>query len=127
MIDATQKILLIEDDQLTRQLYERELSGEYQVLACANETEALAFLYDPHQQISAVVLEPVMRSGQGWALLETLRSLFQIRHTPIILCSVLDDRRRGFELGATLCLIKPVLPKTLHASIQQVLNNPVRN
>lgn len=125
MANSTQKILLIEDDQLTRELYERELSWEYQVLACANESEAVAYLHD--QQICAIVLEPVMRSGQGWTFLERLRSTYQLRNTPIILCSILDERRKGVELGATLCLIKPVLPITLRTSIRQVLNSPISN
>jgi DNA-binding response OmpR family regulator len=40
----------------------------------------------------------------------------------IILCSVLDDRRRGMNLGAAAYLVKPVLPKTLLDTLKQVLH-----
>ena len=44
MPETSQTILLIEDDQATRELYQRELSRDYQVLACASESEALSLL-----------------------------------------------------------------------------------
>jgi DNA-binding response OmpR family regulator len=40
---------------------------------------------------------------------------------PLIVCSTLDERRRGIALGAAAYLVKPTLPATLLATLQQVL------
>jgi response regulator RpfG family c-di-GMP phosphodiesterase len=118
-------ILLIEDDQPTSELYQRELGRDYQVLACDNESEALALLAS--HPVCSIILEPVLQSGQGWAFLTMLHSMPQTRTIPIILCSTLDERRRGLELGAIRYLIKPVSPIALLEVIHQVVHNSVKS
>lgn len=125
MPETSQTILLIEDDQATRELYQRELSRDYQVLACASESEALSLLHS--HSVCAIILEPALRNGQGWAFLAMLHALSQTHSTPIILCSTLDERRRGLELGATIYLTKPVLPVALLEVIHHVVDSPVQN
>ena len=112
-------ILLVEDDRPTRELYERELGREFRILACASEYEALTRL--ENQSFNAVILEPALQNGQGWGFLIKLRAMPQTRDIPIILCSFLDEQRRGLELGATFCLLKPVLPETLGNTVRQVI------
>lgn len=124
MMQPNPRVLLIEDNQLTRELYQRELSSQYYILACASETEALDLLND--QPVRAIILEPALRNGQGWEFLKKLRSLSEIRDVPIILCSILDARRPGLELGATLCLTKPVLPEILADTIRQVIKGSTK-
>jgi DNA-binding response OmpR family regulator len=43
-----------------------------------------------------------------------------INPLPIILCSTLDARRRGFENGANIYLVKPVLPTVLIETLHQL-------
>ena len=112
-------ILLLEADPVTRELYERELDRHYQVFTGRDECEALQLLRTV--DIRAVVLEPAMSDGAGWHLLESIHAMQLRSPLRIILCSVLDDRRRGMNLGAAAYLVKPVLPKTLLDTLQQVL------
>jgi len=112
-------VLLVENDQTTSELYQRELRHDFQVLACDSEAEALDLL-NKHL-VCAIVLEPTLSGGQGWAFLELLHSMPQTRTIPVILCSTLDERRRGMSLGAALYLTKPVLPVVLLEKIHQVL------
>jgi CheY-like chemotaxis protein len=121
MPEPNPTILLIEDDPSTRELYQRELSRDYAVLACGNESEALALL-ESHP-VSLIVLEPVLQDGQGWSFLAMLHAMPRTRTIPIILCSTLDERRRGLELGATLYLTKPVLPVALREAVYQVTHS----
>lgn len=125
MPNPSPTILLIEDDQPTRELYKRELSPDYKVLACATENEALAFLQS--QPVRVIILEPALHNGDGWQFLSTLHHMLLIRTIPIILCSTLDEKRRGLELGATFYLIKPVLPTTLLNVINQVIRSSAGN
>ena len=119
MPDSSIAILLIEENQPTRELYQRELSRDFKVFACDSENEALALLHC--HAVNAIVLEPALRSGQGWSFLAMLRDMAQTRAIPVILCSTMDERRRGLELGAALCLTKPVLPVVLSEVIRQVI------
>jgi response regulator RpfG family c-di-GMP phosphodiesterase len=125
MPEAIPTILLIEDDQPTSELYQRELGRDYQVLACDNESEALALL--ANHPVCSIILEPVLQSGQGWAFLTMLHSMPQTRTIPIILCSTLDERRRGLELGAIRYLIKPVSPIALLEVIHQIVHSSVKS
>lgn len=117
-----QTILIVEQDAPTRALYLRELGRDYRAFACANEYDALDIARS--QPISAIVLEPALPDGAGWSLLARLRELFSAHDVPIILCSTLDERRRGMMLGATVYLVKPVLPTTLLATLQRLVCRP---
>lgn len=121
MLEIFPTILLIEDDQSTRELYQRELSRDFHVLACTTQSEALNFLQGG--RVRAIVVEPALYNGEGWTFLATLQSMSRLPTIPIIICSTLDDERRGLDLGATLYLIKPVLPAVLLDVIHQVTRN----
>src|SRR5437868_2646404 len=111
-------ILIVEDDQPTLELYRRELSREYRVSACSSESDALEAVRTLN--LCAVVLEPAALGGQGWSLLATINARYHTRPIPVIVCSVLDERKRGLEMGAVACLVKPVLPTTLLEILRRV-------
>ena len=112
-------ILIVEDDQPTRELYQRELSTRYQVFACADERGALEIIQSHHIQV--IVLEPSLPDERGWALIKAIRAAPRSCRTPIVLCSTLDERKRGMLMGATVYLVKPVLPTTLLNTLAQLI------
>jgi DNA-binding response OmpR family regulator len=109
-------VLIIDDDLLMLELYRRELGQDYAILTCTDRNEALT-LFDA-QPLSAVVLEPALAEGRGWELLVVLRLRAQAFQFPVILCSILDERKRGMEGGAAAFLVKPVLPAHLRDVLQ---------
>jgi DNA-binding response OmpR family regulator len=111
-------ILIVEDDQPTRELYQRELSLHYAVFACADEAGALEIIHS--HDLCAIVLEPSLPDERGWALLEAIRTMPSTSSIPVIVCSTLDERKRGMQLGATVYLVKPVLPTTLLRTLSQI-------
>lgn len=114
-------VLIVEEDEATRELYERELGRSFRILASGDADRSLRLLQS--EAIDAVVLEPAISNGTGWNLMETLRNTQN--HVPprFILCSALDERRRGLGLGASAYLVKPVLPVTLLDTLKQVLQS----
>jgi DNA-binding response OmpR family regulator len=118
MQTTTQAILIVERDLATLELYQRELSRDYEILTCSEARQALALLRA--HRISAVVLEPSTPDGQGWSLLAAIKSLPGSSPIPVVLCSTLDERKRGMEMGAVAYLVKPVLPTTLRKTLRQV-------
>ena len=119
MQTTAQAILIIECDLPTLELYQRELSRDYQILACSDTQQALALLQT--NCVSAVVLEPATPDEQGWSLLAAIKSLSGPLPMPVILCTTLDERKRGMEMGAVAYLVKPVLPTTLRDTLRQVI------
>jgi len=119
MSRITSSILIIENDPPTLELYRRELSQDYQVLACLNEDDAIKLA--KNADLCAVVLEPAISGGDGWRLLPKLIKQFGERRIPIILCSTQDEQRRGIREGAAAFLVKPVLPVELHDTLRKIV------
>lgn len=109
----------MDDDAETRDLYRRDLERVYHVVTCAQENEALAAL--AAAPFAALVLEPAMLAERDWSFVAAVRRLPGCGSLPIILCSTLDARRRGAEVGAAAYLVKPALPSALRATLADVI------
>lgn len=109
-------ILIVDDDEPTLELYAGALSRQYRVFTCSNRQDALALLST--RDLQAVILEPSIEGFQGWQLLQELN---RTRSIPVIICSVLDNRRDGLEAGAVAYLVKPVLPTALSDMLKRIL------
>lgn len=100
-------VLLVEDNERMRGLMAVTLrrSG-YTVLEANHGEEALDVMEDrPVSLIIADLLMPVM---DGFTLIETLRSVKIV--TPILVITAkesIDDKQKGFDLGADDYLVKP--------------------
>ena len=104
-------IVLIEEDEVTLDLYRRELSKSFAVLAFTEINDVLATM--AKQDIQAVVIEPEIHYGQGWELIHSIHMTFPNRSIPVIVCSTRDTDHIDHRGEVTKHLTKPVLPKTL--------------
>jgi len=111
-------ILIIENDPPTLELYRRELGRDFRVLACFSKSETLKAI--DSQNPRAIILEPATLNEDGWDLLNAIVSLPD-RSLPVILCTILDERKRGLKEGAAAYLIKPVLPSALLEALHKVI------
>jgi DNA-binding response OmpR family regulator len=111
-------ILIIENDPPTLELYRRELGHDFRVLACFSKSETLDAI--DSQSPKAIILEPAALNEEGWDLLNAIVTLPD-RSLPVILCTILDERKRGLQEGAAACLIKPVLPAALLETLHKVI------
>jgi len=112
-------ILIIENDPPTLELYRRELGREFRVLACFSKSETLDAIES--QSPKAIILEPVALSEDGWDLLNSIATLPD-RSIPVILCTILDERKRGLQEGAAAYVTKPVLPSAFLEALRKVIN-----
>lgn len=114
-------VLLLESDAATLNLYCRELGRLYRVIGCSNEREAVTCLRS--QVVQVLVVEPAMFQDDEWSFIVAVRTNPETNRLPIILCSTLDVRRRGAELGVAATLIKPVTPQMLVAAVSTVIRS----
>jgi len=117
------KILVIEDDRSISELIEIQLSiSGYDVVTASNGKEGLEKL---SKDIDLVILDIMMHVMNGYEVLE------HIKETPTIILSAkdqLDDKMKGFHLGADDYLAKPFELMELLMRVKAVLkrNRPIR-
>ncbi len=121
MAESPAAIILAEEDEPTIELYERELRRDFWVQLCTDEVTLLNLVRSGH--FRAVILEPALAGGLGWQLFAAIRAECQLRGIPIIICSTLDERRRGLALGASVYLVKPTLPSVLRATLRRLIDS----
>jgi signal transduction histidine kinase/DNA-binding response OmpR family regulator len=100
-------VLVIDDDANVRELMERYLTKEgYSVRTAASGEDGLRLA----KQIrpAAITLDVMMPGLDGWAMLAALKTDAHTHDIPVIMLTILDDRSRGYALGAADYLTKPV-------------------
>jgi PAS domain S-box-containing protein len=105
-------ILAIDDDPQVIGLYERYLRPQgYQVIPLSDPSQALERV----KQVKpfAVTLDIMMPGIDGWQILDKLKNDPSTRNIPVIVCSIIEDLEKGFNLGATDYLVKPILEDDL--------------
>ncbi|MBK8783984.1 MAG: PAS domain S-box protein [Anaerolineales bacterium] len=105
-------ILSIDDDPQVIGLYDRYLQPQgYQVIPLTDPSRAVERV----RQLRpfAVTLDIMMPGVDGWQVLDALKSDSITRHIPVIVCSIIEDLEKGFNLGATDYLVKPILEDDL--------------
>ncbi len=112
-------ILLIEKDEVTLEIYQRELSKSFSVFAYTDIDGILESVIN--DDIQAVIIEPEICSGQGWELIDSIQRIYPTRFIPVIVCSTRDASSEGPGKQVAKYLTKPVLPKTLREITLEVL------
>ena len=105
-------ILSIDDDSGVIELYERYLHPQgYQVIPLTDPAQALERV----KQLKpfAVTLDIMMPGIDGWQILDILKGDPDTRNIPVIVCSIIEDLEKGFNLGASDYLVKPILEDDL--------------
>jgi len=112
-IPADKKIVLaIDDDLQVISLYERYLTPQgYHVVALTEPARAK----ERAKEIRpfAITLDIMMPHVDGWAVLADLKSDPATRDIPVIICSIVEQTDKGFNLGAADYLVKPILEEDL--------------
>jgi len=68
---------------------------------------------------AAITLDVIMPDMDGWTVLQVLKADPELHKIPVIMLSMIDDRTRGYSLGAVDYLTKPVDRKLLHKTLSR--------
>jgi CheY-like chemotaxis protein len=106
---AGRRVLLVEDDFLTREAVTLVLAGEgYMVAAAASGREALEHLHQ-HGRPDLILLDLRMPRMDGRQFRQELARDEVLAAIPVLVVSACGDaRQQADELGAVACLQKPV-------------------
>jgi signal transduction histidine kinase/CheY-like chemotaxis protein len=104
---ATRTVLVIDDDQTVRELMERFLVREgFPVVTAANGVDGLRRAREVRP--AAITLDVLMPDLDGWTVLAALKGDPELADIPVVFATILDEKTKGYSLGATDYLVKPV-------------------
>jgi ammonium transporter len=100
-------VLVVDDDPAVRDLIARSLVKEgFAVETAENGEEGL--LKARELRPDAITLDVMMQGVDGWTMLSTLKADPELADIPVIMITIVDDKNRGFALGAADYLTKPI-------------------
>lgn len=112
-------VLVVDDEPDIVDVLQESLRSTYQVTTAASGAEALALV---DTDVPAAVLADVSMPGMsGFDLCRRLRERAETRHVPIVLLTALgsvEDKLRGFEVGADDYVTKPFSLKEVEARLR---------
>jgi PAS domain S-box-containing protein len=112
-------VLAIDDDPQVISLYERYLNPQgYHVVPLTEPAKAKERIKE--LKPFAVTLDIMMPNIDGWTVLSQLKSDPETRDVPIIICSIVEQTDKGFNLGAADYLVKPILEEEIVHSLDRL-------
>ncbi|MBB6350889.1 response regulator transcription factor [Nonomuraea muscovyensis] len=109
------KVLVVDDDEVIRQLIAVNLSLEgFEVVTATDGEDCLEQVLDVMPDV--ITLDVMMPRLDGWETAQRLRRGEATRHIKVVLITARaqdDDRRRGMTIGVDAYLTKPFDPAEL--------------
>ncbi|MGH9364845.1 MAG: response regulator, partial [Thermoanaerobaculia bacterium] len=100
-------VLVIDDDPTVRVVTERFLAREgYSVVTADGGREGLRLTRELHP--AAITLDVIMPDLDGWTVLAAIKGDPTLADIPVILMTIMDEKNRGYSLGAADYMVKPV-------------------
>ncbi|TYP93407.1 Response regulator receiver domain-containing protein [Fodinibius salinus] len=118
------EILIVDDDELTRQLFNRLLDREFdkKIVLFSNGLKALEYA---KENIPCLMILDLMLPGMsGYEVLQNVRKNAIFQNTKVVLVSAKsrsEDIKRGFDLSADEYITKPLQPKEFIARIRKLI------
>ena len=119
------KVLIIEDDKILSKTIEQCIIKKYDVDRAFDGEEGIMFaensIYD------AIILDLMIPIMDGYSVLETLRT--KKIYTPVLILTAkdgLDDKLKGFRLGADDYMVKPFNREELLARLEAIIRRTSR-
>jgi len=102
------KVLLVEDDNNLREIYEARLQAEGYTIVSANDGEA-ALVVAKNEKPDLIISDVMMPKISGFEMLDILRNTDGLKDVKVIMLTALgqaDDQARANKLGADRYLVK---------------------
>jgi signal transduction histidine kinase/CheY-like chemotaxis protein len=100
-------LLVIDDDASTHAQIQRVLHDTgLTIISCKGLAQGLAIARQVRPQ--AIVLGVAVAGNEGWDVLAQIRGEVALRSVPVIVASLLDERARALDRGASAYVAKPI-------------------
>jgi signal transduction histidine kinase/CheY-like chemotaxis protein len=112
-------VLVVDDDPAVLDLMQRILVKEgFRPVLADDPRKAMAL--SRAVKPSALILDVLMPEMNGWDVLRALKADAELEGVPVIMLTIVDDRRTGLALGAVEHLVKPIDRDVLLRTLDRV-------
>lgn len=124
MSEEKKKILLVEDEEMIKTMYEMKLKQDgFDVVTASNGIECLEII--KKEKFDLILLDIIMPQIDGFSVLKELKEGKVKNETPVVMLTNLgteDDRKKGESLGAVGYLVKSnMTPSQMSEKISQYM------
>lgn len=113
-------VLVIDDDPMGREIPERYLGQDGYAVYCATDgASGINKINTIHPDI--VLLDVMIPGMSGWQVLTYIKKQPALMHIPVVMLTMIDEKRTAFALGAADYLIKPVDRDDLTRTVNRCL------
>jgi signal transduction histidine kinase/CheY-like chemotaxis protein len=111
-------VLVIDDDPEACEIIRRFLEKDgFTVVTASSGEDGLRLAHQLRPV--AITLDVMMPDMDGWSVLRVLKTDPVLHMIPVIMLTMVDDRTRGYSLGAVDYLNKPVDREQLHKALSR--------
>jgi signal transduction histidine kinase/ActR/RegA family two-component response regulator len=115
---AKRRVLVVDDDRSFLELVERLLLKEGFSAMCSCYPRSVRQLARTAQP-DVILLDILMPDFDGWAVLESLKQDPVTAKIPVVVLSIVDERKRALDAGAAAIVTKPVDRSELLRAIEE--------
>jgi signal transduction histidine kinase/CheY-like chemotaxis protein/HAMP domain-containing protein len=122
LVTASPDVLVVDDDPTVREMTERFLTREgFSVATAEGGREGLRLVRELRP--AAVTLDVMMPDLDGWTVLAAIKGDPALAEIPVILMTIMDEKNRGYSLGAADYMVKPVDRERLGAVLRAIVGH----
>lgn len=117
------KVLVVDDEQINRELLEAILGLNYEVYCASCGSEAMDILRENKEKFSLILLDILMPNMNGFAVIEACKADKVIKNIPIIvMTSEKSAEVRSIKMGADDFIAKPYrMPEVILARCERII------
>jgi signal transduction histidine kinase/CheY-like chemotaxis protein len=118
-------ILVIDDDDDTREIIQRELSPKgVRVVGASSGEEGLKKAKEIRPDL--ITLDILMQDIDGWQVLSRIKADPDLANIPVVMLSMMDEKSKGLSVGVSDYLTKPADRGQLASLVAKYLDSPGR-
>jgi len=119
--DDRKTIVCVDDDPNIQRLYRQYLNDyEFKTIALNGQENVLEKIQEIHPD--AILLDIMLPTKDGWEILSELKDNADTRNIPVIMASVLSEKKLAYRMKADEYLIKPVTQDELLDTIMRTIS-----
>jgi CheY-like chemotaxis protein len=116
---ATRTALVVEGDVKSAELIRVQLEAEGFKVLHASSAEAGLSLAE-QQPLALITLDIMLPHMDGWEFLGRIKQIPTLARIPVVVISIVADRNKGFALGASAVMQKPISRRELYDALVEL-------
>lgn len=120
-----QSILIVDDEELNRDLLSRIFRDEYSIITAENGKEAIEIITKLYNELAAIILDIEMPVLNGYQVLQMISTTMYSKRVPVVLITAQDDEEvqiNCYKLGAMAVISKPFSAKLVRERVDDIVD-----